>query len=94
MFFEMLGHFLFYESNEKLSKEESIVFAYDFLTKILELDKDRLYFTVHPEDKVTYDTLAEILGDLKQKNIILNEENTYTSKSADKSALRTNTLAE
>ena len=45
-FFEMLGNF----SIGDYFKEEAIEFAWEFCTEILELNKDRLYVTVHASD--------------------------------------------
>ena len=85
LYFEMLGHFMFYELSEKETKEEFIKFAYDFLVKEVELDKNRIYVTVHPDDKTTIN-IWEKIGN---KNIILLNENIFISPYAQKSALRT-----
>ncbi|RAZ60394.1 alanine--tRNA ligase [Campylobacter hyointestinalis] len=49
-FFEMLGNFSFGE----YFKEEAIAYAWEFVTEILKLPKDRLYVTVHENDDKAY----------------------------------------
>jgi len=49
-FFEMLGNFSFGD----YFKEEAIQFAWEFVTKILELPKDKLWVTVHESDDEAY----------------------------------------
>ena len=45
-FFEMLGNFSFGD----YFKEEAIEYAWDFLTNHLNLDKSKLYISVHDSD--------------------------------------------
>ncbi|MDR1451711.1 MAG: alanine--tRNA ligase [Helicobacteraceae bacterium] len=46
-FFEMLGNFSFGD----YFKEEAIGFAWEFLTKVIELPKDKLYISIHESDE-------------------------------------------
>jgi len=57
-FFEMLGNWSFGD----YFKEESIGWSWDFLTRVLKLDKNRLYFTVHPGDKESRSLWRKIAG--------------------------------
>lgn len=49
-FFEMLGNFAFAD----YFQEEAISYAWEFLTNILQIDKNKLYVTVHPDDQNAY----------------------------------------
>ncbi len=57
-FFEMLGNF----SVGDYFKREAITFAWEFLTKVVELPADRLHPTVHPEDEEAPVYWREIAG--------------------------------
>ncbi|MSN97070.1 alanine--tRNA ligase [Campylobacter sp. FMV-PI01] len=50
-FFEMLGNFSFGE----YFKNEAIAYAWEFVTEVLNLPKDRLYVTVHEKDDEAYE---------------------------------------
>lgn len=53
-FFEMLGNFSFGD----YFKRDAITFAWEFLTDVLEMPKDRLYATVYEEDDESLPALA------------------------------------
>ncbi|MCZ6167322.1 alanine--tRNA ligase [Campylobacter ureolyticus] len=50
-FFEMLGNFSFGE----YFKKEAISYAWEFITEVLKLPKDRLYVTIHESDDEAYE---------------------------------------
>src|SRR5437588_33549 len=57
-FFEMLGNF----SVGDYFKREAIAYAWEFLTRVLELPAERLHPTVHPEDDEAPRYWSEIAG--------------------------------
>jgi len=57
-FFEMLGNFSFGD----YFKRDAITFAWEFLTEVLEMPKDRLYATVYEEDDEAFQLWQEITG--------------------------------
>lgn len=56
-FFEMLGNFSFGE----YFKKEAIAYAWEFVTEVLELQKDKLYATVHEKDDEAYELWQQYL---------------------------------
>lgn len=58
-FFEMCGNFSF----GGYSNEVAIRLAWSFLTKTLNIDKNRLYVTVHPDDQSSCDIWSNIISD-------------------------------
>jgi alanyl-tRNA synthetase len=57
-FFEMLGNF----SVGDYFKRDAIRYAWDFLTRVLEIDPDRLAVTVYPDDDESRQLWQEVVG--------------------------------
>ncbi len=57
-YFEMLGNFSFGD----YFKSEAIEFAWEFLTKTLEIDKDLLWPSIYENDEETFDIWANNIG--------------------------------
>ena len=55
-FFEMLGNF----SVGKYFKKEAIEYSYHYITEILKIDKDLLWFTVYKDDDEAYKIWKDI----------------------------------
>lgn len=72
-FFEMLGNFSFGD----YFKKEALVWAWEYLTEVLKLDKKRLYVSVFREDEEAYNIWHKIIG-LKEDRIYrLGEEDNF-----------------
>lgn len=57
-FFEMLGNFSFGD----YFKEDAIRYAWELLTEVFKLPKDKLYISVHPEDEEAYQFWHQEIG--------------------------------
>ncbi|MDX8378723.1 MAG: alanine--tRNA ligase, partial [Gallionella sp.] len=57
-FFEMLGNFSFGD----YFKRDAIAYAWELLTVVFKLPKDKLYVTVYAEDDATYDIWTKEMG--------------------------------
>src|SRR5476649_1815404 len=71
-FFEMLGNFSFGD----YFKEEAIVFAWDFVTKVVGLPADKLLITVYPTDDESRQLWKKIAG-FSDDRIIGHESNLW-----------------
>jgi len=74
-FFEMLGNFSFGD----YFKEDAIIFAWDFLTKELELTADKLYITVFDDDDEAYAIWQHTVGLPEERIIRMGEEDNFWS---------------
>lgn len=73
-FFEMLGNFSFGD----YFKEEAMSFAWEFLTQVLKLPKEKLLVTVYESDNEAFDYWNKVIGVPAEKIIRIGD------KSADK----------
>ena len=69
-FFEMLGNFSFGD----YFKGEAIPWAWEFLTEVIELPKDKLWVTVYPDDTEAIEIWKSQLG-FPQDHIVKMEDN-------------------
>jgi len=74
-FFEMLGNFSFGE----YFKENAIEYAWNFLTKEIKLDKNRLYFTVFHTDDEAFNIWKKITGFSDDKIIKISTNDNFWS---------------
>ncbi|MBI2251483.1 MAG: alanine--tRNA ligase, partial [Armatimonadetes bacterium] len=54
-------------------KEEAILWAWEYLTKVIEFPKERLWITIHPEDRESFKIWNEKAGVPKEKIICLKD---------------------
>ena len=72
-FFEMLGNFSF----QDYFKKEVIPWAWEFLTKELEIPADRLYISVYQDDDEAYDIWTKSVGIPEDRMVRLGKEDNF-----------------
>ncbi len=72
-FFEMLGNFSFGD----YFKEGAIRYAYDFLTRVCEIDPERLWYTVHESDDEAYNIWVEKIGIPPERVLRMGDETNF-----------------
>ena len=72
-FFEMLGNFSFGD----YFKEEAIVWAWEYLTDVLAIDKTRLYVSVYTDDDAAYEIWHKKIGLKKERIFRLGDEHNF-----------------
>ena len=70
-FFEMLGNF----SVGKYFKEDAIKYSYEYITDVLKVDKDKLWFTVYKNDEEAYQIWKDVIGIPEERIQRGNEDN-------------------
>ena len=70
-FFEMLGNF----SVGEYFKEDAIKYSYEYITEVLKVDKDKLWFTVYKDDNEAYDIWKNVIGVPEKRIQRGNEDN-------------------
>lgn len=72
-YFEMLGNFSFGD----YFKDEAIAWAWEYLTKVLKIPKDKLYISVFYEDGEAYDIWTKKIGIEKTHIVRLGREDNF-----------------
>jgi alanyl-tRNA synthetase len=72
-FFEMLGNFSFGD----YFKEGAIRYAFDFLTKVCQIPKDRLWYTVYKDDEEAYDIWVNEIGVSPERVLRMGEKTNF-----------------
>ena len=74
-FFEMLGNWSFGD----YYKEKAIVWAWEFILEVLELDRSRLYVTIFHDDDESFRIWRDIVGVEAERILRLGEEENFWS---------------
>lgn len=72
-FFEMLGNFSFGD----YFKEEAITWAWEFLTEVMGLDKDRLWVSVYKDDDQAFNIWKDKVGIPEERIVRLGKEDNF-----------------
>jgi alanyl-tRNA synthetase len=78
-FFEMLGNFSFGD----YFKEDAIAWAWEFVTKVLEMPEDRLYVTVYEEDEEAAQIWHKKIGLPKEKIFYMGKDDNFWEAGID-----------
>ncbi len=74
-FFEMLGNFSFGD----YFKEDAIKYAWEFLTEVLGLEKDKLWISVYKDDDEAAKIWKEVIGVKPERIVRLGDEDNFWS---------------
>jgi alanyl-tRNA synthetase len=72
-FFEMLGNFSFGD----YFKKEAILYAWEFVTEVLKLPKEKLYVSVHQKDEEAYQLWRELVNIKEDRIWRLGDEDNF-----------------
>ena len=72
-FFEMLGNFSF----GGYFKKDAVLFAYEFLKDVVEMDMDKIYVTVNEKDDEGYSIWKDVVGFNEKKIFKLGDETNF-----------------
>ena len=72
-FFEMLGNFSFGD----YFKEEALPWAWEYITEVLEMPKDRLWATIYKDDEEAYDIWTKKIGLPTERVVRLGKEENF-----------------
>ncbi|MBD3285192.1 alanine--tRNA ligase [candidate division WOR-3 bacterium] len=81
-FFEMLGNFSFGD----YQKEDAIRWAWEFVTGVMALPKERLWVSVHQEDEEAAEIWRDVVGLPRKRVVYLGDEDNFWGPAGGKGA--------